>query len=61
MAWVKQTRNRKFVPDGSGGGTLEWDELVARKGFRDQWVHRSIRKEALVAAPEPKEAACATP
>lgn len=42
-------KGMKFTPDGTGGGWLEWDELVVRKGFRPKLVHRKIRKEALVA------------
>jgi hypothetical protein len=39
------TRNRVFTTDGSGGGILEWEELVVRKGFRPRWVKRRVRKE----------------
>jgi hypothetical protein len=45
----------RFIPDGSGGGWLEWDEIVVRRGFRPRRVRRRIRKEALAQAPEPKE------
>ncbi len=48
-------RNTKFTPDETGGGWLEWDELVVRRGFRTRVEHRRIRKEALAAAPQPEE------
>jgi len=50
MAHVKgDAIGMRFTPDtdGNGGGWLEWDDIVVRKGFRPKRVHRKIRKEPM--------------
>lgn len=55
MAHIKgNAMKMKFTPDGTGGGWLEWDEVLVRKGFRNKVVHRKIYKEA-VKAPEAQQ------
>ena len=74
MPYIKgEPLNLKFTPDkdGDGGGWLEWDEEVVRKGFRNKRVHRKIRKDSMpttpvcadcgVAGHTPGEMVCSSP